>query len=138
MSTLNPYLSFRDDARQAMEFYQLVFGGELTLNTFGDSPMSDTYPDEKDKVLHGQLVTPSGFTLMGADTPAGMERTTGDAYSVSLSGEEDAELRGYWEKLSDGATVTAPLNVAPWGDAFGMLTDRFGVRWLVNIAGSTG
>lgn len=138
MSILNPYLSFRDDARQAMEFYQSVFGGELTLNTFGNSPMSDTYPGEKDKVLHGQLLTPSGFTLMGADTPAEMERTTGDAYSVSLSGEEDAELRGYWEKLSDGATVTAPLNVAPWGDAFGMLTDRFGVRWLVNIAGSPG
>ncbi|MEP6815049.1 MAG: VOC family protein [Marmoricola sp.] len=138
MSTLNPYLSFRDNARAAMEFYQSVFGGELTLNTFGDSPMSGDYPDEAEKILHGQLVTTSGFTLMGADTPASMDHKPGNDYSVSLSGDEDAELRGYWEKLNDGATVTAPLNAAPWGDTFGMLTDRFGVNWMVNIAGSAG
>ncbi|MDQ6640874.1 MAG: VOC family protein [Actinomycetota bacterium] len=136
MSTLNPYLSFRDNARQAMEFYESVFGGELTLSTFGDSPMSEEYPDEGAKILHGQLVTPSGFTLMGADTPSSMEHNPGDAYAVSLSGDEDAELRGWWEKLTDGATVTAPLNPAPWGDTFGMLTDKFGVNWMVNIAGS--
>jgi PhnB protein len=135
MSTLNPYLSFRDNAREALEFYQSVFGGELTLSTFGESPMSGDYPDEGDKILHGQLVTSSGFTLMGADTPSAMEHHPGNAYSVSISGDEDAELRGYWGKLTDGATVTAELNTAPWGDTFGMLNDRFGVSWLVNISG---
>jgi PhnB protein len=140
MSTLNPYLSFRDDARAALEFYESVFGGELTLNTFAESPMSGEYPDEGDKVLHGQLVTSSGYTLMCADTPASMDHNPGSAYAVSISGaqEEDAELRGYWEKLSEGATVTAPLDTAPWGDTFGMLTDRFGINWMVNIAGSGG
>lgn len=136
MSKLNPYLSFRDNARQAMEFYESVFGGELTLDTFGDSPMSGEHPDEGEKILHGQLVTSSGFTLMGADTPSSMDHNPGNAYSVSLSGDEDAELRGYWDKLSEGATITAPLNTAPWGDTFGMLTDQFGVNWMVNIAGS--
>jgi PhnB protein len=135
MSTLNPYLSFRDNAREALEFYQSVFGGELTLSTFGESPMSGDYPDEGDKILHGQLVTTSGFTLMGADTPSAMEHNPGNAYSVSISGDEDAELRGYWGRLTDGATVTAELNTAPWGDTFGMLSDRFGVSWLVNISG---
>jgi PhnB protein len=72
---------------------------------------------------------------MGADTPNGMSFNPGDNFSVSLSGEDDAELRGYWEKLSDGGTVTVPLEQAPWGDTFGMCTDKFGVAWLVNIAG---
>jgi PhnB protein len=136
MSTLNPYLSFRDNAREAMEFYKSVFGGDLTLNTFAESPMSDDYPEEGEKILHGQLVTTSGFTLMGSDTPASMDFNPGNGYSVSISGDESDELRGYWDKLSDDATVTAPLNTAPWGDTFGMLTDRFGVNWMVNIAGS--
>ena len=122
MSTLNPYLSFRDNAREAMTFYQSVFGGELTLNTLGDSPMSADYPDEGDKVMHGQLDTAGGFTLMGADTPTSMDHSQGDAFQVSLSGDDDAELRGYWDKLTDGATVTAELNKAPWGDTFSMLT----------------
>jgi len=131
---LNPYLGFRDNARQAMEFYQSVFGGELTLSTFGDLHASDD-PAEADKIMHGQLETTSGYTLMGADTPNQMPYHPGDTYSVSLSGDDEDELRGYWDKLVDGGTVTVPLEKAPWGDAFGMLTDRFGVAWLVNIAG---
>lgn len=73
---------------------------------------------------------------MGADTPTSMDHSQGDAFQVSLSGDDDAELRGYWDKLTDGATVTAELNKAPWGDTFSMLTDRFGVPWMVNISGS--
>jgi PhnB protein len=131
---LNPYLNFRDNAREAMEFYQSVFGGELELDTFGANGMSDD-PAEKDKIMHGQLETPSGFVLMGADTPSGMTYSETSNISVSLSGDEDAELSGYWEKLSEGATIVEPLAVAPWGDSFGMLDDRFGISWLVNIAG---
>ncbi|PVU81455.1 hypothetical protein DDP54_16390 (plasmid) [Cellulomonas sp. WB94] len=132
---LNPYLTFRDTARQAMEFYQSVFGGELTVSTFAEFHASED-PAEQDKVMHSQLTTDNGLVLMGADTPNTMDYTVGSNYSVSLSGEDDAELRGYWDKLTVGATIGEPLTTAPWGDAFGMFTDKFGVSWLVNISGS--
>ena len=132
---LNPYLSFRDNAKQAMEFYQSVFGGELTVSTFGEFQVSDD-PAEQGKIMHGQLTTSSGLELMGADTPNSMELNPGNNYSVSLSGDEEAELRGYWDKLIEGGTVTMPLEKAPWGDSFGMCNDKFGVSWLVNISGS--
>ena len=133
-SRLNPYLSFKDTARAAMEFYKSVFGGELTVSTFGDYGMP-VEPAEKDKVMHAQLITATGFWLMGADTPGHMAYTPGTNFSVSLSGDDDAELRGWWDGLSAGATITQPLEMAPWGDSFGMLTDKFGVAWLVNITG---
>jgi PhnB protein len=133
---LNPYISFRDTAKQAMEFYQTVFGGELNLSTFGDFQASDD-PAEKDKIMHGQLTSPGGLVLMGADTPNRMDYTPGDNFSVSLSGDDEAELRGFWDKLAVDGTVTQPLEKAPWGDSFGMLNDKFGVTWLVNIAGSS-
>jgi PhnB protein len=132
---LNPYLSFRGNAREAIEFYHSVFGGELTVSTFGELQASQD-PAEADKVMHSMLVTEGGLTLMASDTPSRMEYTPGNNYSVSLSGEDDGELRGYWEKLSDGGTVTMPLEKAPWGDSFGMCADRFGVSWLVNISGA--
>jgi PhnB protein len=132
-TTLNPYLGFRDTAKQAMEFYQSVFGGELTLSTFGDFQASED-PAEQDKIMHGMLVTESGLTLMGADTPNSMSYTPGDNYSVSLSGEDEAELRRFWDGLSADGTIAMPLERAPWGDTFGMCTDKFGVHWLVNIA----
>ncbi len=132
---LNPYLSFRDNARQALGFYQSVFGGELTTSTFAEFHASDD-PAEADKVMHGQLTAPGGLVLMASDTPNRMDYTPGNNFSVSLSGDDEGTLRGYWDKLSDGATITMPLNKAPWGDVFGMCTDRFGVQWLVNITGA--
>lgn len=131
---LNPYLSFAGDARQALEFYKEVFGGDLALNTYGQFGQADT-PDA-DKIMHGMLETPSGFTLMGADTPAG-DHNPGNNFSVSLSGDDDAELRGYWEKLSAGGSVAVPLDEQMWGDVFGMCTDRFGIPWMVNITQSS-
>ncbi|WP_405875865.1 VOC family protein [Streptomyces sp. NBC_00005] len=130
-SRLNPYLSFNGDAKQAMEFYQEVFGGTLDLNTFGDFGQPDA--PEAHKIMHGMLETTSGFTLMGADVPPGMEHSPGNNFSVSLSGDDDAELRGYWEKLSTGGSVSVPLDKQMWGDVFGMCTDRFGIPWMVNI-----
>ncbi|MFI7385581.1 VOC family protein [Streptomyces sp. NPDC049813] len=133
-SRLNPYISFDGDARQALEFYQDALGGELALNTFGEAgaPGAEQVADQ---IMHGMLETPAGFTLMAADTPPGMEYKPGDNISVSLSGDDDAELRGYWEKLSAGGTVAVPLAKQMWGDVFGMCTDRFGITWMVNITG---
>lgn len=133
---LNPYLSFRDNARSAMEFYHSVFGGELTTSTFAEYHASDD-PSEQDKIMHSVLEVPGGLTLMAADTPNRMEYTSGTNFSISLSGEsaDEAQLRGYWDKLSDGGTVAMPLEAAPWGDTFGMCVDKFNITWLVNIAG---
>ncbi len=130
-SRLNPYLSFAGDARQAMEFYEGVFGGTLALNTFGESGAPDSA--EADKIMHGMLETGSGYTLMGADTPPGTDHSPGNNFAVSLSGDDASELRGYWDKLSDGGTVQVPLEKQMWGDEFGMCVDRFGIAWMVNI-----
>ena len=130
-SRLNPYLSFKDNAREAMTFYQAALGGDLAVNTFGE--YGDPNAPEADLVMHSLLETPSGFTLMGADTPPGSEFRPGNTMSVSLSGDDGDELRGYWEKLSDGATITVPLEKQMWGDEFGMCRDRFGITWMVNI-----
>jgi PhnB protein len=133
---LNPYLGFRDTAAEALAFYHQVFGGELTSSTFAEFQASED-PAEADKIMHGMLVAPNGLTLMAADTPNAMALAESSNISVSLSGDDDAELTGYWNGLSDGATILEPLTKAPWGDQFGMLTDRFGVTWLVNIAAPT-
>lgn len=134
-SLLNPYLSFKDTARDAMEFYQSVFGGELAVNTFGE--YGDSSSPAADLVMHSMLTTPGGFALMAADTPEGMDFTPGSQITISLSGDgDDADaIREYWEKLSDGATVIVPLAQQVWGDEFGQITDRFGIGWMVNIGG---
>ena len=129
---LNPHLSFRDNAREAMSFYQSVLGGELTIATFGEFHASED-PAEQDKVMHARLETPDGLVLMAADTPAAMEYKPQAGVAVSLSGDDDeATLRGYWEKLSGGGTIIMPFEKAPWGDTFGMCVDRYGTSWMVN------
>ena len=136
MSTsLSPYIGFRDNAREAMEFYRSVFGGELQSSTFADFQASED-PAEQDLIMHSQLTTPGGLILMASDTPSSMTYEEGSRITVSLFGDDDAELSGYWDALADGGTVAMPLSDSPWGDRFGMLTDRFGVNWMVNIAGS--
>ncbi len=127
---LNPYLSFGTDAAEAMAFYQSVFGGALTTSLFKEY---GTEGADGDLVMHSQLETDAGFTLMGADTPSFMERKTGSGIVVSLSGDESEALHAYWDKLTDGATVSTPLEKQMWGDEFGQLTDRYGVDWLINI-----
>ena len=131
---LNPYIGFRDNAREAMEFYRGVFGGKLTMSTFKEFHASQD-PSEDDKIMHSQLETDNGLMLMGSDAPNSMKLDEGSRITVSLSGEDEAELRGYWERLSAGASISQPLQQAPWGDSFGMLTDKFGVGWMVGIAG---
>ncbi|MCC3291745.1 MULTISPECIES: VOC family protein [unclassified Arthrobacter] len=133
MSTLmNPYLSFRDNAAEAMAFYQDVFGGTLESSTFGDMNMAED-PSEANKIMHSSLTTDNGLVLMASDTPNSMNMDSGSSYSISLSGDNGEELRGYWDKLLDGGQMTMPLEKAPWGDMFGMLTDRFGTSWMISI-----
>ncbi len=131
---LNPYLNFRDNARAALEFYHSVFGGELRISTFKEYHASPD-PSEDDKIMHGMFESENGLTLMAADTPNSMDFIAGTNFSVSLSGDNEAELRGYWDKLAAGGTITMPLAAAPWGDTFGALVDKFGIPWMVNIAG---
>jgi PhnB protein len=134
-SRLNPYIGFANNAREAMEFYRDVFGGELTMSTFGE--MGGAAPGDEDKIMHAMLETPSGFALMGSDTPAGMSRAEGSNISISLSGDDEG-LRGYFEKLSAGGSVTMPLEKQVWGDEFGMCVDAYGVAWMVNIGQGAG
>ena len=130
---LNPYINYDGNAREAMEFYQQVFGGSLALHTFGEYGSPPGSPGA-DKIMHGMLETDEQITLMGADTPEGMEFRPGTNIAVSLSGDDAERLRGYWARLSEGGTVSVPLERQMWGDEFGMCSDRFGIAWMVNIA----
>ncbi len=134
MTKLNPYINFNGNAREAMEFYKSVFGGELVMSTFKEfnAPVE---PKEADMIMHSMLEADNSIIFMASDTPSHMEYLPGTNVSMSLSGENEEELRGYWEKLSVGATIEQPLEKAPWGDTFGMLTDKFKIHWLVNITG---
>lgn len=129
---LNPYLSFKDNARQAMEFYHGIFGGKLDVSTFGEFQATDD-PSENDKVMHAMLTTEKGLVFMASDTPNGMEFTPGTNFSMSLSGADEAELRGFFEALAEDGTITLPLDKAPWGDTFGMVKDKIGINWMIDI-----
>jgi PhnB protein len=130
-SRLNPYITFDGNAREALEFYRDALGGDLTVNTYGE--YGDPHAAGADKLMHGMLETRAGFALMCADNAPGMPHQAGNNISISLSGEDGDELRGYWEKLTEGGTVTVPLEKQMWGDEFGMCVDRFGIGWMVNI-----
>jgi PhnB protein len=134
---LNPYLTFQGNAREAMEFYREVLGGELTLTTYAEGGMAQD-PADADKVMHSQLETASGFTLMAGDAPSGVPARAASGVQISLSGDADAdaELTGYYDKLAAAGTVVEPLVTAPWGDKFGMVTDPYDVLWMVNIGGA--
>lgn len=131
--TLNPYLTFDGTCRDAMEFYRSIFGGKLDVLTFGDAGMEGV---PGDGVMHSHLGTDAGFTFMASDG-GGQPVTHGTGYSMSISGPaEDADaMRSYFEKLSEGGTVTMPLERQMWGDEFGITLDRFGIQWMVNIGG---
>ena len=116
-----------------MEFYKSVFGGKLTQSTFKEFNASQD-PSEDNLIMHSVLEADNGITFMAADTPKRMEFRPGTNMSMSLSGDNDQELTSYFQKLSAGGQVLMPLEKAMWGDKFGMVRDRFGVTWLVNIS----
>lgn len=131
---INAYIAFNGDAREAAEFYKSVFGGELFMDTMGEYASSMPVDDaDKDKIMHFFLKGANGIELMGSDTPKGLPYEDGSRLTIALNGDDETLLRGYWDKLTKGGTIALPLEKAPWGDIFGMLTDKFGVKWLVDI-----
>jgi PhnB protein len=137
ITSLNPYLFFGGNCREAMEYYKQVFGGELTLSTFGDGP-ADAHQDPKAnsddmkaKIMHARL--DGDIVLLASDSPHNTSNKNIDQFSLSLSGSDEARLTGYFEKLAQNGQITAPLVKQFWGDTFGMLTDQFGINWMVNI-----
>ena len=131
MAILNPYLNFDGNAREAIEFYQGVFGGELNVTEHEGTPIP------ADGVMHGQLTTPEGFTLMAADNVPGMSEGQTPNGHLSLSGDESELLHGELDALAEGGHIDVPLEKAPWGDEFGQVKDKFDVNWLVNISGAS-
>ncbi len=128
-SKLNPYLTFLGETREAMEFYKGVFGGNLTISTFKEANAPHA-PGQENQIMHSELSVENGISIMASDDP---EQKAKSNTSISLSGDNETELKGYWDKLIDGAAIIVPLEKAQWGDTFGMLTDKFGIRWMVNI-----
>ncbi|HEX7068545.1 MAG TPA: VOC family protein [Candidatus Limnocylindria bacterium] len=135
-SRLNPYLAFDGNAREALDFYRDVLGGTLVTTTYAEGGMEHD-PADANKVMHGQIENDSGYTIMASDAPSGTPAEPMSNVQISLSGDaaSDDELTGYWNKLAAAGTVVVPLEAAPWGDKFGMVTDPYGVLWMVNIAG---
>ncbi|WP_150460117.1 VOC family protein [Nesterenkonia ebinurensis] len=129
-SQLNPYIMYNGNARQAMEFYREVFGGELEMGTAADFGSPDLVA--ADKIMHAMLETPQGYVLNAWDAPEGMPYQEGNNVAIYIGGS-DTELRTYFEKLSAGGTVTMPLETQAWGDEAGSLIDQFGINWMFNI-----
>ena len=135
-ASLNPYLQLQDQAREAMEFYRSVFGGELSMDTFAEMGMSG-HPSNDDRIMHAQLVTDLGMVLMASDVPDGVPYQPGSRMSIAVNGDDDA-LRGCFAALAESGDVVEPLAQAPWGDEFGMCVDRYGIGWMFSIGKAEG
>jgi PhnB protein len=131
--SVTPHLNFRGNAREALTFYQTVFGGDLVVVTYAD--MGNPDPATADLVTWGQVSADNGFRVMAYDVYPNLPYEQGaHSFYVSVRGTDEAELRGYWDQLTDGATVSQPLSPAPWAPLYGQLTDRYGVTWVLDIA----
>ncbi len=133
---LSAYIHFDGKTREAMEFYQSVFGGDLALERYGTYGLSSN-PDDCDKIIYGVLHSPQGFVLRGTDyLRTGDSPQMGNRWALCLNGDDRELLLRCWEALAAGATVLAPLALAAWGDQNGTLRDRYGITWIVNIGAS--
>lgn len=134
MKTINSYLTFSGNCREAMTFYKECLGGELTFQTVGESPLSDKMPKEmKNCILHSTL-TSKGFVVMGSDMTPETGIIKGNAVSLTLNCISEEEIRNTFDKLSDGGTVKHNLETTFWGALFGDLTDKFGNNWLLDFS----
>ena len=134
-SCAKPIFAFNDGkAEEALNFYKAAFDGELELSRYGDNPgMPGLEESIKNLVMHGVVKT-SDLQLMVSDTGPMGDVGTGSNVSISLSGDDDAKLTKYFKALSTGGNITKPLSKESWGDTFGMVNDKFGISWLVNIS----
>jgi PhnB protein len=133
MTNINAYLTFGGNCREAMSFYKDVLGGELQLQTIGESPMADKMPpDMKDYILHAQL-TNGGLLLMGSDMVSEQGLQKGNAVSLMLACESEAAIKDCYKKLSAEGLASHPLEDTFWGALFGDLTDKYGNHWLLNF-----
>ena len=131
--TTTTHLNFRGEARAALEFYQSVFGGNLAVVTYKDAG-NVQQESEADQIMWGQVLSTDGFHVMAYDVPSFLPYDQGaNSYFVSVRGESVEEITGYWEKLTVGSTVVVPLGPAAWAPAYGMLRDRFGVVWALDV-----
>jgi PhnB protein len=131
--TVTPHLNFRGQARAALDFYKQVFGGEQMLVTYGDTGQASA-PDEAGQIMWGQVSSGDGFRIMAFDVLAARRYDAGaNAFFVALQGSSPDKIEARWKELADGATILRPLGRAPWSALYGMLTDRFGVTWVVGV-----
>ncbi|MDE1852641.1 MAG: VOC family protein [Thaumarchaeota archaeon] len=129
---LNPYLTFNGNAAEAMRYYHSVLGGELKMQTFGEAKMARS-PQEEKLIVHATLKN-GAISFMASDANPSRRATFGDNVSMSVSGEDSRKLTEVFNRLAEGGKVDMPLAKQFWGDTFGMLTDKFGIHWMVNIA----
>jgi PhnB protein len=127
------HINLRGNARQALEFYQSVFGGQVMLVTYKDAGNVQD-PSDADHIMWGQVDADNGFRVMAYDVPAATPWKQGEnAYFVSLRGDAAEEIAAQWKKLSAGATIVRPLEPAQWSPLYGMLKDKFGVVWVLDV-----
>lgn len=133
MINVTSHLNFRGDARAALEFYQSVFGGDITIITYKDA-QNVQHPSEANQVMWGQVAVLNGFRVMAYDVPSEKPWDQGkNAFFVSVRSDSDQEIAALWEKLSDGATVVQALAPSGWTPLYGMLKDRFGITWVLDV-----
>ncbi|CAM3538666.1 VOC family protein [Nocardioides zeicaulis] len=129
-----PHLNFRGTAGEALAFYAEALGGELVVVTYADAHAVQD-PAEADQVMWGQVVAPSGARVMANDVPGAMPHEAGTIpFFVSLRGDDADEITAAWAGLSEGATVVQDLGPSGWAPLYGMLRDRFGVTWVLDVA----
>lgn len=131
------HLNFRGDARAALTFYQSVFGGDQTVLSYKDAGQVQD-PAEADQVMWGQVVAESGFCIMAYDVPSAKPWNAGEIpFFVSVRGDDAKDITRYWDGLSDGATIVQPIGPAFWTPLYGMIRDRFGITWILDVAPAT-
>ena len=127
------HVNFRGNAREALEFYHSVFGGDLVIAPYGDVPAGQG-AGQSDQVAWGQVEAPNGFRVMAYDVQDGRSWDPGEIpFYHALRGTDADEITGYWDALARGATIEEPLGPAVFSPLYGKLTDRFGVTWIIDV-----
>lgn len=131
--TTTTHLNFRGQAREALSYYQTVFSGEVSLFTYGQAQRAKS-PAENELITWGQVLSDAGFHVMAYDVQPERDWSPGTIpFFVSVRGKDAAEIQGYWDKLVEGSTIVEPIGPAGWSPLYGMVKDRFGVTWVLDV-----